>query len=258
MVDYFVSFGIKDIIDVLCVSLLLFYLYKLMKRTGSLNMFIGILVFILVWIVVSQVLKMQLLGAVMNKLVDVGVIALIVLFADDIRHFFRDIGTSTRTRKLFHWLVRRRSGHGDAAKWEPVAKACESMSGRKEGALIVIGGSDELHDVIASGEEVNANINQRLIENIFFKNSPLHDGAMIIVNDRIESAACILPLSQSEELPKEFGLRHRSAMGIAEKTNAVAVVVSEETGIISVFHKGSFQRDMTADGLTHFLSENVR
>lgn len=257
MVDYFVSFGIKDIIDVVCVSLLLFYLYKLMKRTGSLNMFIGILVFILVWIVVSQVLKMQLLGAVMNKLVDVGVIALIVLFADDIRHFFRDIGTSTRTRKLFHWLVRRHNGQ-DMTKWEPVAKACESMSHNKEGALIVIGETDELHDVIASGEAVNANINQFLIENIFFKNSPLHDGAMIIVGDRIESAACILPVSQSEELPKSFGLRHRSAMGITEKTNAVAVVVSEETGIISVFHKGSFQRDMTADGLMRYLSENVR
>ena len=257
MVDYFVSFGIKDIIDVVCVSLLLFYLYKLMKRTGSLNMFIGILVFILVWIVVSQVLKMQLLGAVMNKLVDVGVIALIVLFADDIRHFFRDIGTSTRTRKLFHWLVRRHNGQ-DMTKWEPVVKACESMSHKLEGALIVIGETDELHDVIATGEAVNANINQFLIENIFFKNSPLHDGAMIIVGDRIESAACILPVSQSEDLPKSFGLRHRSAMGITEKTNAVAVVVSEETGIISVFHKGSFQRDMTADALTRFLSENVR
>ena len=257
MVDYFVSFGIKDIIDVVCVSLLLFYLYKLMKRTGSLNMFIGILIFLLVWIVVSQVLKMQLLGAVMNKLVDVGVIALIVLFADDIRHFFRDIGTSTRTRKLFHWLVRRHNGQ-DLTKWEPLVKACENMSQNFEGALIVIGETDELHDVIASGEAVNANINQFLIENIFFKNSPLHDGAMIIVGDRIESAACILPISQSEDLPKSFGLRHRSAMGIAEKTNAVAVVVSEETGIISVFHKGSFQRDMTADSLTRFLSENVR
>ena len=257
MVDYFVSFGIKDIIDVLCVSLLLFYLYKLMKRTGSLNMFIGILVFLLVWIVVSQVLKMQLLGAVMNKLVDVGVLALIVLFADDIRHFFRDIGTSTRTRKLFHWLVRRHNGQ-DLTKWEPLVKACENMSQNLEGALIVIGETDELHDIIATGEQVNANINQFLIENIFFKNSPLHDGAMIIVGDRIESAACILPISQSEDLPKSFGLRHRSAMGIAEKTNAVAVVVSEETGIISVFHKGSFQRDMTADALTHFLSENVR
>lgn len=258
MVDYFVSFGIKDIIDVLCVSLLLFYLYKLMKRTGSLNMFIGILVFILVWIVVSQVLKMQLLGAVMNKLVDVGVIALIVLFADDIRHFFRDIGTSTRTRKLFHWLVRRRHADGDLSKWEPIVKACDSMSHRKEGALIVLGQNDELHDVIATGEEVNANVNQLLIENIFFKNSPLHDGAMIIVGDRIESAACILPLSQSEELPKEFGLRHRSAMGISEKTNAVAVVVSEETGIISVFRKGSFQRNISGQDLAKYLAENVR
>jgi len=258
MTDYFVSFGIKDIVDIVCVSLLLFYLYKLMKRTGSLNMFIGILVFILVWIIVSQVLKMQLLGAVMNKLVDVGVLALIVLFADDIRHFFRDIGTSTRTRKLFHWLVRRRNGQDDAAKWEPVVKACESMSHRKEGALIVIGETDELHDVIATGETVNANVNQLLIENIFFKNSPLHDGAMIIVGDRIESAACILPLSQSEELPKSFGLRHRSAMGIAEKTNAVAVVVSEETGRITVFRKGSFQSEMSAESLTRYLADNVR
>ena len=258
MVDYFVSFGIKDIIDVLCVSLLLFYLYKLMKRTGSLNMFIGILVFILVWIVVSQVLKMQLLGAVLNKLVDVGVIALIVLFADDIRHFFRDIGTSTRTRKLFHWLTRRHHVVGDLSKWEPIVKACESMSHRKEGALIVLGQNDELHDVISTGEAVNANINQLLIENIFFKNSPLHDGAMIIVGDRIESAACILPLSQSEELPKEFGLRHRSAMGISEKTNAVAVVVSEETGIISVFRKGSFQRNISGEELAKYLAENVR
>lgn len=258
MFDYFVSFGIKDIIDVLSVSLLLFYLYKLMKRTGSLNMFIGILVFIFVWMIVSQVLKMQLLGAVMDKLVDVGVIAIIVLFADDIRHFFRDIGTSTRTRKLFHWLTRRHHADGDMSKWDPIVKACDSMSHRKEGALIVLGQTDELRDVIASGEDVNANVNQLLIENIFFKNSPLHDGAMIIVGDRIESAASILPLSQSEELPKEFGLRHRSAMGISEKTNAVAVVVSEETGIISVFHKGSFRRNLTAHELAKFLTENVR
>ena len=258
MNDFFVSFGVKDIIDVICVSLLLFYLYKLMKRTGSLNMFIGILVFIFVWMIVSQVLKMQLLGAVLDKLVDVGVIALIVLFADDIRHFFRDIGTSTRTRKLFHWLTRRHHAEGDMSKWDPIVKACDSMSHRKEGALIVLGQTDELRDVIASGEEVNANVNQLLIENIFFKNSPLHDGAMIVVGDRIEAAACILPLSQSEELPKSFGLRHRSAMGIAEKTNAVAVVVSEETGIISVFHKGSFQRNLEAEELAKYLTENVR
>ena len=124
--------------------------------------------------------------------------------------------------------------------------------------MIVIGQNDELHDVIESGEEVNANVNQLLIENIFFKNSPLHDGAMIIVGDRIESAASILPLSQSEQLPKSFGLRHRSAMGVAEKTNAVAVVVSEETGTISVFHKGSFQRNVKGEQLAKYLAENVR
>lgn len=258
MDNYFITFGIKDIVDVLSVSLLLFYLYKLMKRTGSLNMFIGILVFIFVWMIVSQVLKMQLLGAVMDKLIDVGVIALIVLFADEIRHFFRELGTSTRTRKLFHWLLRRHRANGDASKWEPVAKACESMSRRREGALIVIGQSDELHDVMATGEKVSANINQLLIENIFFKNSPLHDGAMIIIGDHIESAACILPLSQSEELPKSFGLRHRSAMGVAEKTDAVAVVVSEETGRITVFHNGKFHSNLASEELNKYLTENVR
>ena len=258
MLDFFGSFGIKDIIDVLSVSLLLFYLYKLMKRTGSLNMFMGILVFIFVWIIVSQVLKMQLLGAVMDKLVDVGVIALIVLFADDIRHFFRDIGTTTRTRKLFHWLVRRRQAEGDLTKWDPIVKACESMSHRRQGALIVIGQNDELHDVKGTGEVVNADLNQLLIENIVFKNSPLHDGAILVIGDRIEAASCILPISQSENLPKAFGTRHRAAMGISEKTNAVAVVVSEETGIISAFHKGSFQRNLSAGTLAQYLADNVR
>lgn len=252
------SFGIKDIFDVLSVSLLLFYMYRLMKRTGSLNMFIGILVFIFLWMIVSQVLKMQLLGAVMDKLVDVGVIALIVLFADDIRRFFRDIGTSTHTRKFVHWLTHRHKDANDTAKWDSLVRACDSMSHRKQGALIVIGQNEELHDIIATGETVNANLNQLLIENIFFKNSPLHDGAMIVVGDRIEAAACILPLSQSEQLPKSFGLRHRSAMGIAEKTNAVAVVVSEETGTISAFHKGSFQRNLNIKTLATYLAENVR
>ena len=176
----------------------------------------------------------------------------------EVLEFFKE-NSGLPSKELTEKYLSNIGFHGqDLTKWEPVAKACESMSHNKEGALIVIGETDELHDVIASGEAVNANINQLLIENIFFKNSPLHDGAMIIVGDRIESAACILPVSQSEELPKSFGLRHRSAMGITEKTNAVAVVVSEETGIISVFHKGSFQRDMKADTLMHFLSENVR
>ena len=255
--DYLVSFGIKDLIDIFFVALLLFYFYRMMKRTGSLNMFVGILVFIFVWMVVSQVLKMQLLGAILDKLVDVGVLAIIILFADDIRQFFRELGTTRSTRRLFEWLTRRKH-EDDSSKWIPLANACEEMGHRREGALIVIGNNDELRDIRKTGEPVNADMNQLLIENIFFKNSPLHDGAMIIIGERIDSAACILPISASEMLPKVFGLRHRAAMGIAERTNAVAVVVSEETGKITAFHNSSFQSDLDASTLKAFLSEHVR
>ena len=257
MSDYLVGFGIKDLIDILSVTLLLFYFYRLMKRTGSLNMFVGILVFIFVWMVVSQVLKMQLMGAILDKLVDVGALAIIILFADDIRQFFRELGTTRRTRKLFEWLTHREH-EDDSSKWTPLVKACVEMGNRKEGALIVIGSNEELSDVLKTGEQVNADMNQLLIENIFFKNSPLHDGAMVVIGDRIESAACILPVSSSETLPKSFGLRHRAAMGIAERTNAVSVVVSEETGKITAFHNSSFQSELDESTLRGFISKHVR
>lgn len=255
MVEYFVGIGIKDIIDILCVALLLFYVYKMMRMTGSLNMFIGILVFVCVWILVSQVFKMQLLGAILNKLVDVGVLAIIVLFADDIRRFFREIGTHTRTKNFVRWLTRRKSVTIDTDKWQPVIKACLSMSKRKEGALIVIDSQHELRDIEATGESVNADVNQLLIENIFFKNSPLHDGAMVIADDRIKSAACILPISQTENLPKSFGLRHRAAMGITQKSSAIAIVVSEETGRISIFNQGQYKLHLSEEDLSAMLAD---
>jgi len=253
--DYFTSFGIKDFFDILGVALLLFYFYKLMKRTGSINMFVGIMLFIIVWMLVSQMLGMQLLGAVFDKLVDVGVIALIVLFADDIRQFFRSIGTHTRTHSLFKWLTKRGGASPDVQTWLPVAQACMSMGAKKQGALIVIRKEQSLEGIVQGGESVNANLNQMLIENIFFKNSPLHDGAMIIDGGRIASAACILPISHTEELPKSFGLRHRAAMGLTEETDAVAVVVSEETGYVSVFHSGNYRINLNQAELLQFLSD---
>ncbi|MBQ5573860.1 MAG: diadenylate cyclase CdaA [Bacteroidaceae bacterium] len=256
--EYFAGIGIKDVIDILCVALLLFYLYKMMRMTGSLNMFIGILVFVCVWILVTQVFKMQLLGAIMNKLVDVGVLAIIVLFADDIRRFFREIGTHTRTKNFVRWLTRRKSATIDLEKWQPVVKACFSMSRRKEGALIVIDTHNELKDIEATGELVNADINQLLIENIFFKNSPLHDGAMVVADDKIKSAACILPISQTENLPKSFGLRHRAAMGITQKSSAVAIVVSEETGRISIFNQGKYRLHLNEDDLAVMLADTEK
>ncbi|MCQ2110977.1 MAG: diadenylate cyclase CdaA [Bacteroidaceae bacterium] len=251
--EYFTTFGIKDLIDVLGVALLLFYLYKMMKRSGSLNMFIGIMLFIFVWMLVSQMLKMQLLGAILNKLVDVGVIALIVLFADDIRQFFREIGTHTRTRGIFRWLTHHNHETTDAVWFQPIVAACTNMSARKEGALIVIQRAQNLSYVITNSEPVNADLNQLLIENIFFKNSPLHDGAMVIDGGRIVAASGVLPVSQTPGLPKQFGLRHRAAMGLVEETDAVAVVVSEETGHISAFHNGSYSLDLTPEKLSEYL-----
>lgn len=254
MAEYFSTFGIKDLIDVLCVALILFYLYKLMKRSGSMNMFLGIVVFILVWMLVSQVFKMQLLGAILDKLVDVGVLALIVLFAEDIRRFFRGIGTHTRTGGITRWLFKRKASDGDTSRWQPLVKACADMSSRKCGALVVIQQNDELRDAIQIGEYVNADMNQLLIENIFFKNSPLHDGAMILNGGRIEAAACVLPVSEDESVPKSFGTRHRAALGITQKTDAIAVVVSEETGRISVFNGDKYRIGITPDELAEFLA----
>lgn len=258
MEDYLVSFGLKDVIDIACVASLMFYLYRMMKRSGSLNMFIGILVFIFVWMIVSQVLKMQLLGAIMDKLVDVGAIIIIVLFADDIRRFFRNLGNGARDRRrLLEWLFRRRKTSSEGMNFGPIVQASYNMGSQKVGALMVIGSRDELQDIISTGETVDARMSQRLIENIFFKNTPLHDGAMIIVDGRIEAAACVLPLSDRTDLPKQFGLRHRSAMGITERSQAVAVVVSEETGKIAVFHNGEFQTGLDAAALDAYLKEHI-
>lgn len=252
--EYFATFGIMDFFDVFSVAFLLFYFYKLMKKSGSLNMFIGILTFIFVWMIVAQVLKMKMLGALFNKLVDVSVLALIVLFADEIRHFFRYLGTQTRTRRIFKWLTRRKDVEYHNSRWIPVVKACANISKRKEGALIVIEKKDEeLKEIIKIGEIINSDINQLLIESIFFKNSPLHDGAMVISDNSIKAAASILPISESINVPKNFGLRHRAALGLTQKTEAVVIVVSEETGQISVFNKGNYHINLTHNALEQFL-----
>lgn len=253
--DYFSSFGIKDLADIVCVALLLFFLYKMMKRTGSLNMFIGIIVFIFIWMIVAEVLQMPLLGAILDKLVDVGAIALIVLFADDIRRFFRELGTRTRTGRLYRWLFKRNKAE-DSSEWKPLVKACAHMSASKTGALIVIQENEVLDEIIQVGETIDANMNQQLIENIFFKNSPLHDGAMVISGSRIESAACILPVSHKEDIPKQFGLRHRAALGLSQVCDATVIVVSEETGGISMFKGDSYVCNITTVELERLLTSH--
>lgn len=249
------GFGIKDLIDIFLVALMLFYFYKLMKESGSVNLFLGIFVFIMIWIVVSRILEMRLLGGIMDTLVSVGALALIVLFQDEIRHFLREMGSRNRVHRIIEIFTKRKNQEIDHSELMPIVMACMNMAKRKEGALIVIEQNIKLGKYIQTGETINANINQLLIENIFFKNSPLHDGAMIISQKRVTAAGCLLPVSHSMDIPKSLGLRHRAALGISQETDAMAIVVSEETGGITVAHRGTLHRRLSAEQLEKLLFE---
>ncbi|WP_298451755.1 diadenylate cyclase CdaA [uncultured Prevotella sp.] len=252
------EFGIKDFVDIFCVALMLYYIYRLMKESRSLNVFIGIMVFIVVWLFVSQILEMRLLGSIMDKLISVGVIAIIILFQEEIRKFLYNLGAHRRVNGIFKLFV---SGDNknkvDKESIMPVVMACMNMGKARIGALIVIERISSLDDIVETGDIIDANINQRLIENIFFKNSPLHDGAMIISKKRIRAAGCILPVSHSIDIPKELGLRHRAAMGISQDSDAIAIVVSEETGRISVAIKGQFHLRLSAEQLESILTREL-
>ena len=254
-----IEFGIKDALDILLVASLLFYVYRLMKESRSLNIFVGIMLFVLIWLFVSQVLEMRLLGSILGKLVSVGVIALIVIFQEDVRRFLYEIGSQKGMRRFVRFF---RSNKDDAREVDketimPIVMACMSMSKKYVGALLVIERGVPLKDIMDTGEEIDAKINQRLIENIFFKNSPLHDGAMVISNKRIMSAGCILPVSHNLDIPKELGLRHRAALGISQSSDAIAVIVSEETGRISVAIKGEFRLRLSAEELESILTQEM-
>lgn len=254
------DFGLKDIIDIVLVALMLYYCYRLMKESRSLNVFIGIMVFIVTWLFVSQILEMRLLGSIMDKLVSVGVIVIIIIFQDEIRKFLYNLGAHQRVRslvKVFKNDDKSSVRSTDKETIIPIVMACMNMARRKVGALIVIERNIPLDDIVATGDVIDAAINQRLIENIFFKNSPLHDGAMVIARKRIKAAGCILPVSHNVDIPKELGLRHRAAMGISQESDAIAVVCSEETGRISVAVKGNFQLRLSAEELESILTKEM-
>ena len=249
----FFSIGIKDIIDILLVAIILYYCYRLMKESRSLNIFFGVLMFVVVWLFVSQVLEMRLLGTLLDRIVSVGAIALLILFQEEIRHFFYNIGTNNKVRSAMRFFSGEKQTVNTREDVIPIVMACLNMSKQKVGALIVMQRTLPLNDFISSGELVDARISQRLIENVFFKNSPLHDGGMIIAHKCIAAAGCILPVAHDMDLPKELGLRHRAAMGISQETDALAIVVSEETGNISVAFRGSFKLHITAEELEQML-----
>ena len=248
------DFGIKDLVDILLVAAMLFYLFRAMRQSGTLNIFVGVLSFIVLWFVTYKMLDMQLFGGIMDKFINMGLLILVILFQEQIRRFLNEIGARNNWPALLR-IFSHGKGSQDDKRWlMTIVHACLNMSRSKTGALIVIERSVPLRNYAQSGDMLDANINGRLIENIFFKNSPLHDGALIISDHKITSAGCILTVSHDTSLPRYLGLRHRSALGIAQETDAVAIVVSEETGNISMAYKGEIRLKMSMTDLEHQLS----
>ncbi len=250
----FLDFSIKDFIDIFLVALLLYYFYRVMKESRTINVFVGILIFVVVWIFVSQILKMKMLGSILDKLVSVGVIALIVLFQEEIRKFLFNLGAHQHLSRVLSFFTGSKQTD-ERANILPIVMACVNMSRQKTGALIVVERSIPLNDIIATGDIINAEVCQRLIENLFFKNSPLHDGAVVVKRDTIRAAGCILPVAHDSNIPKHFGLRHRAALGITQESDALAIVVSEETGNITAAIGGQFRHKLNAEQLEALLTD---
>lgn len=250
----FISVRLLDIIDILLVAIILYELYRLVRGTVAINIFIGIMAVYIFWKIVKA-LEMELLSEIIGQFVSVGVIALIVVFQKEIRQFLLLLGTPRFIKERSRWfsLFKIQVRPQVPLLVNPIISACRLMSSQKTGALIVITRRNELSEYTNTGESIDSMISDSLITNIFFKNSPLHDGAIIIARNRIVAARCILPLTRSESFPVTFGLRHRAAVGISEQTDAIAIVVSEQTGDIAYAKDGTLYKKIKPEALQTFL-----
>ena len=236
----FLDFTFLDVLDIVLVATLLYYIYKLLKGTVAINIFIGIALVVLIW-KITQALQMEMLSGLLGTLISVGAIAVLIVFQPEVRKFLLMLGSTnfTNKRNFLNQLKFLKTEIHTTMNVEDIVLACESMASTKTGALIVLERTHNLDFVKSSGDVMYAEINQPILESIFYKNSPLHDGAMIIKDNFIVATRIILPLSQ-KQLPSRFGLRHRAAIGITEKTDALCLAVSEETGKISYIKDGEF------------------
>ena len=237
----FWDFGIVDFIDVFLVAILLYYLYKLVKGTVAINIFIGIIIIYSVW-KVTALLNMQMLHNIFDGFMKVGIIALIVVFQPEIRKFLLMVGSTNLSGrgKFFRKMKFLKTVAETETDVDAIIAACNKMGTTQTGALIVLERNNNLDFLTGTGDNMNISVTQPIIESIFFKNSPLHDGAIIIENNVVKATRVILPVNNEKTIPQRFGLRHRAAIGITEKTDALAIVVSEETGQISYIKNGEF------------------
>jgi len=251
--NLFVNPDWRNIVDIAILSVLIYNLIKLVSHTRANSLFKGI-VFILALALVSDALEINALNWVLQQIISVGVVVIAIVFQPELRRVLEQLGRSKFARKLFGAGKRPRNTQAELHVSE-IVKALNDMSRKKIGALIVIERSTKLGDVIESGTVVDAEISSQLIENIFEPNTPLHDGAMIMRGERIAAAACILPLTDDYSISRELGTRHRAAIGITETTDAVSLIVSEETGIISMTREGKLTRYLDTKSLNILLTE---
>lgn len=253
----FLSVRLLDLLDILIVSFLLYKAYQLLKGGTAINIFIGIVSMYMLWFLFVKIFEMQLLGAILGQFMSVGVLALIIVFQQEVRRFLVILGSSSFTgkdsftRKILPWNWKEEQVI--TADLIPVIKACESMSNSKTGAILVLSRTTDLKFFENSGDAMDADLSKRLIESIFFKNSPLHDGAAIIRNNKIKAARCVLPVTDNNDLPAHLGMRHRAALGITEQSDAISIIVSEETGNISVAKNGVLENNLSVHDLELYL-----
>jgi diadenylate cyclase len=250
-----VPITIFDVIDILLVALILFQLYRIIKGTAAFSIFIAVSFIYLFWLVVKA-LNMELVSSLLGQVIGVGVIALIVVFQQEVRRFLLAIGNRYLKNTRFSFIKffsLAKDKPGGLAITEEIVRASESMASKKIGALIVIGRQSRLGLYTEGGEIIRAQISAELLETIFFKNTPLHDGAVIIEDGLILSARCPLPVTDQFNLAPHLGMRHRAAIGMSENTDALVIVVSEETGYISVSDAGELRENLKPNELRNVL-----
>jgi diadenylate cyclase len=255
----FITFQFIDALDILLVAFLLYQVYVIIKGTPAVNIFTGIFVIYVVWIIV-RALDMKLFGSILSKFIDVGVIAIIIVFQQELRKFLLFVGTNefiNRNRLLkilFSGNTKKATTTFANINFKPIVAACFKMGESKTGALIVLCRNTDLKLYINTGDSIDAAVSERMLENIFFKNSPLHDGAVIISGNKIVAARCVLPVTEKEQFPAHYGMRHRAAVGISESTDAVALIVSEQTGAVSLSISGDIKPNLNPDQLISLLN----
>lgn len=255
----FPKFGIFDVLDILLVAFLIYQLYNLIRGTIAANIFIGFITIYLVYRIVDA-LHMQMLTGILSRFADVGIIAIIIVFQQEVRRFLLLVGKNASLQRNKAWwkyfFGKAEVEKNNYARIKPIIDACKSMKQTRTGALIVFAKYYDEQFYQNSCEVLDARISKRVLESIFQKNSPLHDGAVVISENKIKSASCILPVTEKADLPAQFGLRHRAGIGVTEANDATAIIVSEETGEISYAKQGRIKMDISFAELEKLLNKD--